>query len=243
MTLIIFSKKVSLKTDLPNPTAYKAKNMNFPQINIKNKFIPRAAIAVIIVAVFIVAYLNDHRTPSDGADARDQESREQSPALTDPQNNIGTTEGDGKFAPLLETEIGAVSNPVSSSTAPEAGRIAGKVCFGEQCYGVELAKTSQEIERGLMYRASLDKDKGMLFDFGGAGIHKFWMKNTLISLDIIWIGADKKIIFISNNISPCIKDPCPLYGPDFSARYVIEVNGGEMKRLGAKIGDTVKIEQ
>ncbi|MFZ3074429.1 MAG: DUF192 domain-containing protein [Minisyncoccales bacterium] len=216
--------------------------MNFYQINAKNKFIPRAAIAVIIAAVFGFAYLNDHKTPSGGTDAPDQEAREQPPALTDFQNNIGTTEGDGKAAPLLETEIGAANNPVSSPTPPEAGRIAGKVCFGEQCYGVELARTSQEIERGLMYRSSLDKDKGMLFDFGTAGIHKFWMKNTLISLDMVWIGADKKIIFISNNISPCIKNTCPLYGPDLPARYVLEVNGGEMKRLTAKVGDAVAIE-
>jgi hypothetical protein len=207
----------------------------------KNKFLVRAFAAVAIVAVFAVAYFNDHKLPDGNTAIQDHELQEQSSASADRQNNIGTSEGDGTVAPLLETEIGTVNNPVVSPTPSGAGTVAGKVCFGGQCYGVELAKTPQETEHGLMYRASLDKDKGMLFDFGAAGIHKFWMKNTLISLDMVWIGADNKVIFISNNISPCIKDPCPLYGPDVPARYVLEINGGEMKRLAAKVGDEVVI--
>jgi Uncharacterized conserved protein len=215
--------------------------MNFSQINAKNKFVPRAAITAIIAAVFAVAYFNDHKSPAGNAIVQNQELQEQSSASADRQNNIGTSEGDGTVAPLLETEIGMINQPTPPSTPSQAGPTAGKVCFGGQCYGVELAKTPQETEHGLMYRASLDKDKGMLFDFGAAGIHKFWMKNTLISLDMVWIGADNKVIFISNNISPCIKDPCPLYGPDVPARYVLEVNGGEMKRLAAEVGDEVVI--
>src|ERR1035437_263623 len=62
---------------------------------------------------------------------------------------------------------------------------ANSVCFKQNCFSVELAKTSAEQERGLMYRTELDKDKGMLFIFYNEGIYPFWMKNTLIPLDMI----------------------------------------------------------
>ena len=215
------------------------------QIDIKKGFLFRAAAAIIIVAVFAMVYTNDHKTPLGGAGSQDQQDPVS--ATIDNPGNIGTTEGDGKVAPLEETEIGSVGATggqisQNNDTAPTASKSFKKVCVHSKCYEAELAITSQEWERGLMFRESLGKDQGMLFESGQDGIHKFWMKNTKISLDIIWIGADKKIIFISNNISPCIRDVCPSYGPDAPARYVLEVNGGEMARLDAKVGDAVTIK-
>jgi hypothetical protein len=209
--------------------------INFDFI-VKNKYY--IITAAVIAAVFMVAYFNGHKVPVGGGGIENLQEGSSLPNPTGKANNIGTSEGDGTVAPLSETEIGGATNiPAASSTAINANLSAGKVCLGNNCYVVELAITPSERERGLMFRSSLGKDRGMLFDFGADGIHKFWMKNTLINLDIIWIGADKKIVFISNNISPCIRDVCPSYGPDAAARYVLEVNGGEMKRLGAKIGD------
>jgi uncharacterized membrane protein (UPF0127 family) len=78
-----------------------------------------------------------------------------------------------------------------------------------------------------MYRKSLAEDGGMVFVFDEEGNHSFWMKNTLIPLDMLWIGEDKKIIHIEHNVPPCKADPCPAYGPNAtSARYVVELNAG-----------------
>ena len=100
-----------------------------------------------------------------------------------------------------------------------------QVCFEDNCFTVELAMTAQERTRGLMFREKLDSDKGMLFIFDGEGEYSFWMKNTLIHLDIIWINKDKKVVFISKNTQPCELDPCPAINPDEKAQYVLELNG------------------
>ena len=114
-----------------------------------------------------------------------------------------------------------------------------KVCLDKSCYQVELALTPQDQALGLMFRKSLDKDKGMFFKFPQDGVYPFWMKNTLIPLDIIWIGSDKKIVFISRDTASCASDPCPLTDPGIPASYVLEINAGEIARIGAKIGDEV----
>jgi hypothetical protein len=116
-----------------------------------------------------------------------------------------------------------------------------EVCIKSQCYKVESAVTPQERTQGLMFRESLGRSSGMLFEFGQEGIYSFWMKNTLIPLDIVWIGADKKIIFISKNTPPCSGDICPPVNPGKNASYVLEINAGETGRIGAKIGDDVVI--
>jgi len=114
-----------------------------------------------------------------------------------------------------------------------------EVCVKENCYKIELAQTSAKRERGLMFRQSLDKDRGMLFIFEQSGIHNFWMKNTLIPLDIVWIDSNNEIVFISENTPPCAADSCPLISPTQNARYVLEINAGQIKKISAKIGDQV----
>src|SRR3989344_124116 len=94
-----------------------------------------------------------------------------------------------------------------------------KVCFSENCFKVEIASTSEELSKGLMFRENLNKNSGMLFIFHEEGIYGFWMKNTLIPLDIIWINSDKKIIFIKNNVLPCKTEICETFIPDENAKY------------------------
>jgi len=115
-----------------------------------------------------------------------------------------------------------------------------RVCFKDNCFEVELARTREEQAQGLMFRQSLSRDKGMLFIFPGEGIYSFWMKNTLIPLDIIWINENKEVVFISENILPCEKDPCPLFSSDKKSKYVLEINGGVSKEIGLKVGDKVE---
>jgi len=112
-----------------------------------------------------------------------------------------------------------------------------KVCFKNNCFTVELAKTTQERALGLMFRKELDPDKGMLFIFENEGQYRFWMKNTFINLDIIWINKDKEVVSISKNIQPCKSDPCPVVSSDKKARYVLELNGGTADKIGLNVGD------
>jgi uncharacterized membrane protein (UPF0127 family) len=117
----------------------------------------------------------------------------------------------------------------------------GEVCFEHlsvgRCFQVEIAKTALERDRGLMHRESLDKNKGMLFIFDREGIYPFWMKNTLIALDIIWIDENNKVVFIKQNAQPCETLICPSVIPSAKAKYVLEINAGLVERLQIKTGD------
>lgn len=117
-----------------------------------------------------------------------------------------------------------------------------RVCFKDHCFSVELAITAEERSNGLMFRESLDPKKGMLFVFEKEGKHTFWMKNTLISLDIIWINEKKEIVFINQNTPPCREQPCRIIEPAESAKYVLEINGGISKEIGLIVGDKINIE-
>ena len=115
-----------------------------------------------------------------------------------------------------------------------------KVCFREYCFLVELAETPEEKSYGLMFRENLEADKGMLFIFEKERKYGFWMKNTLIPLDIIWLDKDKKVVFIKSNASPCAEDSCPVINPETPAMYVLEINGGLAEKIGLTIGSKLR---
>jgi len=102
-------------------------------------------------------------------------------------------------------------------------------------FNLEVAQTQEEREHGLMFRETLDPDGGMVFIFEKSGAYAFWMKNTLIPLDIIWLDEQKKVIdFIV--AQPCKKDPCPQFTPAAKAKYVVEIPAGNFT---GEIGDFV----
>ncbi len=117
----------------------------------------------------------------------------------------------------------------------------GKVCFESNCFDVELATTFVERERGLMYRDSLDLDDGMLFVFEEEGIYSFWMKDTLIPLDIIWIDSNGVVVFIEEDVRPCV-DECSIFKSDRESKYVLEVNSGIVEKIGLKVGDKLELD-
>jgi hypothetical protein len=122
----------------------------------------------------------------------------------------------------------------------------GSVCLKNRCFITELAKTEAQRERGLMYVKELDKNKGMLFVFDKEGIYPFWMKNTLIPLDMIWIkegpsAGSGQVVFISENVQPCKSLICPNTIPTARAKYVLEVNAGIVEEIGLMVGDELKI--
>jgi uncharacterized membrane protein (UPF0127 family) len=116
------------------------------------------------------------------------------------------------------------------------------VCVRGKCFDVEVVSTPQDRNRGLMFRENLAKDEGMLFVFGVEGDYHFWMKNTLIPLDIIWIDQDHEIVYISRNTQPCKADPCPYVDPGMNAKYVLEINGGVSDEFGFELGDVVEFD-
>lgn len=110
---------------------------------------------------------------------------------------------------------------------------------GEVNYKVEKAQTIKELEKGLMFRESLDADSGMIFDLSQVKDTAMWMKNTKIPLDMIFIEADGTIFWIFENAQP---ESTNLIIPPFPAAAVLELNAGDVQKHNIKPGDKVKHE-
>jgi uncharacterized membrane protein (UPF0127 family) len=107
---------------------------------------------------------------------------------------------------------------------------------GVHVFTVEIANTEKERERGLMYRKSLPPGHGMLFDFHTEQPVGFWMKNTYIPLDMIFIRGDGRILSIAENAEPLSERVISSGGP---VRGVLEISGGTARKLGIAPGDRV----
>ena len=108
----------------------------------------------------------------------------------------------------------------------------------------EIADTPKKRAEGLMHREHLARDRGMLFAFDQAGPWTFWMKNTKIPLDIIWMNEKKQIIHIVRHVPICTRtdDSCPQYQPNDPAMYVLELGGGEADRLKLEKGTKLQFK-
>ncbi|WP_434052085.1 MAG: DUF192 domain-containing protein [Roseibium sp.] len=106
-------------------------------------------------------------------------------------------------------------------------------------FTVEVAVTAPERSRGLMFREEMAADHGMLFIFEQEGDRYFWMKNTPLPLDIIYIDAAGKIVSIAADTTPFSEQTIPSAAP---AKYVLELNAGTSAELGIGVGDTVSSE-
>jgi uncharacterized membrane protein (UPF0127 family) len=107
---------------------------------------------------------------------------------------------------------------------------------GVHAFAVETALTPEEQSRGLMYRKTLPEGQGMLFDFKREQELTFWMKNTYVSLDMIFIRGDGRILRIAENTEPLSERMVPSGGP---VRAVLEVVAGTARKLGIAPGDRV----
>ncbi|MEK6970317.1 MAG: DUF192 domain-containing protein [archaeon] len=133
----------------------------------------------------------------------------------------------------LSACVSPASPPAEASTIP-------RVCLGDSCVRVEVVSSPEDRERGLMFRSRLDEDAGMLFVFEGEGIHSFWMKNTYIPLDAIWISSDGRVVDVQSMV-PCEGDPCSVYTPSGPSQYVLEVRHSWAVEHGVSVGDPVTI--
>ena len=107
---------------------------------------------------------------------------------------------------------------------------------GKHRFIVEVARTPEEQAQGLMFRNSVPPDRGMIFPYDPPVQVSFWMKNTLVPLDILFIGPDGKIGRIAANTTPMSLDPVPSIDP---VSAVLEIAGGRAAELGIREGDKV----
>ncbi len=117
---------------------------------------------------------------------------------------------------------------------------------GENDFKVEVADSFEERTQGLQHVAELEKDEGMWFVFDSPQMLSFWMKDTLIALDIIFVSADLEIVSIAHNVPPCREaDPeqvsCENYFSGMPAQYVLEISGGLASELGISAGDKITL--
>ncbi|MDQ4102080.1 MAG: DUF192 domain-containing protein, partial [Thermoproteota archaeon] len=102
---------------------------------------------------------------------------------------------------------------------------------------VEVPDDVEEYMRGLMFKQHLPWNAGMLFAFNNEEPRAFWMKNTLIPLDMIFVSDNSEIVDIIEKVPPCEQDPCPIFPSGEPAQYVLEVNAGFVEQNGVQIGD------
>lgn len=108
---------------------------------------------------------------------------------------------------------------------------------------IELAVTTEEKSRGLMNRTELDADAGMLFVFDSLRTMSFWMKNTLIPLDVVFIDEDRTVVDVQTMV-PCLPEEtsCPSYRSKAKAIFALEINGGRALELGIRPGDKLEFK-
>jgi hypothetical protein len=102
-----------------------------------------------------------------------------------------------------------------------------RVAFPDgRAFLAEVVITPEARARGLMFRTRLGEREGMVFLFDEPAIHPFWMKNTLIPLDILWLDDQGRVVHLERSVPPCRQDPCPSVVPLKPATWVLEVGAG-----------------
>ena len=139
---------------------------------------------------------------------------------------------------LLSPVLAAALACAACSTVPASARSPG-VTLGGHHFSVEIAATPAEQAHGLMDRTSMPADHGMLFVFPQAQPLTFWMKDTLIPLDMLFFDEAHRLVTIRADVPPCKADPCPTYASTAPARYVLELNAGTAAKLDLRKGDTI----
>ncbi|MCK4840340.1 MAG: DUF192 domain-containing protein [Methylococcales bacterium] len=132
-------------------------------------------------------------------------------------------------------------NACSKELNTEFGQ--GRVKFNQQklSIDVEVAKTKQQREVGLMNRTQLAPDQGMLFVFDRNEIQRMWMKDTFIALDILFISSQGKIVSVHKALQPCHQSPCKIYHSIYNAVYMLEINAGIIERENIRAGQKLEL--
>ena len=108
---------------------------------------------------------------------------------------------------------------------------------------LELAITPEEVANGLMFRPSLPANRGMLFVFDVERQPSFWMKNTLIPLDLVFLDSTGTVVDVTAGVQPCAVDPCPTYTSQAPARAVLELAAGSANAHGLEAGSVIVFDR
>jgi uncharacterized membrane protein (UPF0127 family) len=140
--------------------------------------------------------------------------------------------------------LAACSSPQQTAPSPPPAPASGPrvVLPDGATIQVELASDDATRAQGLMYRDHMADDRGMLFLFPESGEYPFWMKNTLIPLDMVWIDDQRRIAHVTSNVPPCKADPCPNYPPNANAKYVLELAAGVAAKHHLANGQALRFE-
>jgi uncharacterized protein len=126
-------------------------------------------------------------------------------------------------------------------SAAQILQVEAKATIGGHLFALEVAKTAQQQEIGLMFRQYLADNRGMLFPVIPPRPIDLWMKQTRIPLDVLYI-RNGKIVKIDQNLAPCLTDRCEVYSSSGVIDLVIELVGGTAEKLQLKVGNTVSIQ-
>jgi uncharacterized protein len=143
---------------------------------------------------------------------------------------------------VIFSALGGTFNPGLASGDPLFKRASLKIETGSGpvLLDVEVAATEPERAHGLMFRRNLAAKQGMIFLFDETREITMWMKNTYISLDMVFIGEDWRIVHIATDAEPLSTDVISSVNP---AARVLEIGGGEAQKLGLKVGDKLTLRQ
>jgi uncharacterized membrane protein (UPF0127 family) len=136
-------------------------------------------------------------------------------------------------SPKLESGFAPSNMPTKSTTKSADHTVSFLSAKGPLSFVVEIVTSPADVQKGLMFRKSLALDHGMLFAFPNEAPRTFWMKNTLISLDMIFMNSDKIVVGVIANAKPLSLDTLSIAKP---ARYVLEINAGLAKQRGIEVG-------
>ncbi|MEH2262978.1 DUF192 domain-containing protein [Nostoc sp.] len=139
------------------------------------------------------------------------------------------------------TPTPASQTPASESLGQKLPISAKAIVPNGTIIQLEVAKTPQQQQMGLMYRPALPDNRGMLFGFSSPQSISFWMKNVPVALDMVFL-RDGVVKYIQAAAPPCASEPCPTYSPNTPIDKVIELRSGRAAELKLKVGDTVKIQ-
>ncbi len=143
----------------------------------------------------------------------------------------------------LEGLFAAEPSPSPSSMPGQQLPIEAIARIGDLTFELEVARTPQQQQMGLMFRDPLPDNRGMLFPYDPPQTVAFWMYNVPTTLDMIFI-LDDEVVYIANDVPGCPTLPCPSYGPGSTqlVEAVLELRGGRAGEIGLQIGDPITIE-
>ncbi|HLY16219.1 MAG TPA: DUF192 domain-containing protein [Bryobacteraceae bacterium] len=146
------------------------------------------------------------------------------------------------FVPWLLIAVAGAGCGGPETSGPEVLALRTVKLPGGQEIRAEVEMTPEDMQKGMMFRDSLAPGHGMLFIHDKPGLYPYWMFQVRIPLDMLWMDTSRRIVEISSDTPPCKTKAslCPNYGGHQEARFVLELGGGEARRLGLRLGQALE---